>query len=306
MFINDHFQNFKSYGIQKAQLIIADIPYNVGKNAFGSNPSWYVSGDNKNGESDKANTEFFDTDKDFKPAEFMHFCSKMLKKEPKERGQSPAMIVFCAFNQQMYLIELAKRYGLNNYINLVFRKNFSAQVLKANMRIVGNAEYGLIFYREKLPKFNNNGKMIFNIIDWERDTETVKIHPTQKPVKLLEKLIKIFTDEGDLVIDPVAGSGSTLIAANNMKRKACGFEIKKDFYNQAKDLMLKDLVLQDIKITKKYTTISVKNNNKYNPENIVADLIEKDLPLVVKKTTIDKCECGGKIRKIVEKYVNYV
>jgi site-specific DNA-methyltransferase (adenine-specific) len=159
----------------------------------------------------------------------------MLKKEPKERGQSPAMIVFCAFNQQMYLIELAKRYGLNNYINLVFRKNFSAQVLKANMRIVGNAEYGLIFYREKLPKFNNNGKMIFNIIDWERDTETVKIHPTQKPVKLLEKLIKIFTDEGDLVIDPVAGSGSTLIAANNMKRKACGFEIKKDFYKLASE-----------------------------------------------------------------------
>ncbi len=227
MFINDHFQNFKTYGLHKAQLIIADIPYNVGKNAFGSNPAWYKGGDNKNGESELANTEFFDTDKDFKPAEFMHFCSKMLKKEPKEKGQAPCMIVFCAFDQQMYLIELAKRYGLNNYINLVFRKNFSAQVLKANMRVVGNAEYGLILYREKLPKFNNNGKMIFNIIDWERDTETVKIHPTQKPIKLLEKLIKVFTDEGDVVIDPVAGSGSTLIAANNLKRKAYGFEIKK-------------------------------------------------------------------------------
>jgi len=235
MFINDHFQNYKSYGIQKAQLIIADIPYNIGKNAYGSNPSWYVGGDNKNGESDKANKEFFDTDKDFRPAEFMHFCSKMLKKEPKAKGQAPCMVMFCAFDQQMYLIELAKRYGLNNYINLVFRKNFSAQVLKANMRIVGNAEYGLVLYRDKLPKFNNNGKMIFNIIDWERDSETIKIHPTQKPVKLLEKLIKVFTDEGDIVIDPVAGSGSTLIAANNLKRKAYGFEIKKDFYNIAKE-----------------------------------------------------------------------
>jgi len=235
MFINDHFQNFKTYGLHKAQLIIADIPYNVGKNAFGSNPAWYKGGDNKNGESELANTEFFDTDKDFKPAEFMHFCSKMLKKEPKEKGQAPCMIVFCAFDQQMYLIELAKRYGLNNYINLVFRKNFSAQVLKANMRVVGNAEYGLILYREKLPKFNNNGKMIFNIIDWERDTKTVKIHPTQKPIKLLEKLIKVFTDEGDVVIDPVAGSGSTLIAANNLKRKAYGFEIKKDFYKIANE-----------------------------------------------------------------------
>jgi site-specific DNA-methyltransferase (adenine-specific) len=230
---NDHFQNFKRYQIPKAQLIIADIPYNLGNNAYASNPAWYKDGDNSNGESELAGKEFFDTDKNFKPAEFMHFASQLLRPEPKEKGQAPCMIVFCAFDQQMYLIELAKRYGLNNYINLVFRKNFSAQVLKANMKIVGNCEYGLLFYREKLPKFNNDGKMIFNCIDWERDTTTEKIHPTQKPVPLLEKLIKIFTDEGDVVIDPCAGSGTTLIAANNIGRKAFGFEIKKDFYKDA-------------------------------------------------------------------------
>ena len=149
------------------------------------------------------------------------------------------MIIFCAFDQQMYLIELAKRYGLNNYINLVFSKNFSAQVLKANMKVVGNCEYGLIFYRDKLPKFNNKGKMIFNCIDWERDDISSplirKIHPTQKPVKLFEKLIEIFTDENDVVIDPCAGSGSTLIAGHNKKRKVYGFEIKKDFFKQAKE-----------------------------------------------------------------------
>jgi len=236
--INDHYQNYKRYGIHKAQLIIADIPYNVGKNAYGSNPSWYVGGDNKNGESNLANTDFFDTDKNFKPAEFMHFCSKMMRKEPKQKGQAPAMLVFCAFDQQMYLIELAKRYGLNKYINLVFRKNFSAQVLKANMRIVGNAEYGLVLYRDKLPKFNNNGKMIFNVMDWETDDKNTlyeKIHPTQKPVKLLEKLIKIFTNEGEVVIDPVAGSGSTLIASNRLGRKSYGFEIKKEYHKKAKD-----------------------------------------------------------------------
>lgn len=235
MIYRDHFQNYKSYQIPKAQLIIADIPYNIGENAYASNPQWYREGDLKNGESALAGTEFFDTDKDFRPAEFMHFCSTMLKKEPKETNAAPCMIVFCAFDQQMYLIELAKRYGLNNYINLVFRKNYSAQVLKANMRIVGNAEYGLLLYRNKLPKFNNNGKMVFNIIDWPRDNENPKIHPTQKPVKLLETLIELFTDEGDVVIDPCAGSGSTLIAAQNLNRKAYGFEIKKDFYLAAKN-----------------------------------------------------------------------
>jgi site-specific DNA-methyltransferase (adenine-specific) len=230
---HDHFQNFKRYQIPKAQLIIADIPYNLGNNAYASNPAWYKDGDNSNGESELAGKEFFDTDKNFKPAEFMHFASQLLRPEPKEKGQAPCMIVFCAFDQQFYLIELAKRYGLSNYINLIFRKNFSAQVLKANMKIVGNCEYGLLFYRDKLPKFNNDGKMIFNCIDWERDTTTEKIHPTQKPVPLLEKLIKIFTDPGDVVIDPCAGSGTTLIAANNIGRKAFGFEIKKDFYKDA-------------------------------------------------------------------------
>ena len=246
--INDHFQNYKSYGISKAQLVIADIPYNVGKNAYGSNPAWYIGGDNAKGESENANKEFFDTDKDFRITEFLHFCSKLMRKEPKQRGLAPAMIVFCAFDQQMEIIEKAKRYGINRYINLVFRKNFSAQVLKANMRIVGNAEYGLVLYREKLPKFNNNGKMVFNVMDWETDEKGIlyeKIHPTQKPIKLLERLIKIFTDEGEVVIDPVAGSGSTLIAANNLNRKSYGFEIKKDFYGQAKDWIERNKTIKD-------------------------------------------------------------
>ena len=41
---NDNFQNFKRYNIPKAQLVIADIPYNLGNNAYGSNPMWYVGG----------------------------------------------------------------------------------------------------------------------------------------------------------------------------------------------------------------------------------------------------------------------
>lgn len=230
---NDHFQNFKRYNIPKAQLILADVPYNLGVNAYASNPKWYEGGDNKNGESELAGREFFDTDKDFRPAEFMHFCSQMLVKEPKESGKSPCMVLFCGFDQQMYFIELAKRYGLNHYINLVFRKNYSAQVLKANMKIVGNCEYGLVLYRDKLPKFNNRGQMIFNCIDYPRDTHTPKVHPTQKSVPLLEFLIELFTDRGDVVIDPCAGSGTSLLAAKNMGRNAYGFEIKKNFYNDA-------------------------------------------------------------------------
>ena len=58
---NDHFENAKRYNIPHAQLIIADLPYNLGVNAYASNPSWYNGGDNKNGESELAGKTFFKT-----------------------------------------------------------------------------------------------------------------------------------------------------------------------------------------------------------------------------------------------------
>lgn len=177
---HDHFENAKTYQIPHAQLIIADIPYNLGNNAYASNPQWYVDGDNKNGESKLAGKSFFDTDNDFKINNFFDFCTRYLNKEPKksgERGKSsnaPAMIVFCAF--------------------------------------------------EQIPK----------------------IHPTQKPVNLLKRLIKIFTDEGDVVIDPCAGSGSTLRACMELNRSCYGFEIKKEFVKRVKEEML---VMNDKQMT---------------------------------------------------------
>lgn len=236
---NDNFQNFKRYNIPKAQLVIADIPYNIGENAYASNPLWYVGGDNKNGESKKAKSTFFNSDTNFNIAEYFHFCTRLLKKEPKERGQAPCMIVFCSFQQMQMVIELGKKHGFNHYIPLVFVKNFSAQVLKANMKIVGATEYALVLYREKLPKFRNDGQMIFNWFPWEKDGKNVpKIHPTQKPVAVLKKLISIYTDPGDVVIDPCAGSGATLRAAYELGRNSYGFEIVRKFYNEAQEKML--------------------------------------------------------------------
>ena len=240
---NDNFQNYKRYGIPKAQLVIADIPYNIGANAYGSSPEWYIDGDNKNGESSKAGKAFFNTDHNFNIAEYFHFCNRLLKKEPKERGKAPCMIVFCSFQQIPTVIKYAEKYGFRNYIPLAFVKNYSAQVLKANMKIVGATEYALVLYRDKLPKFNNDGKMIFNWFIWKRDNPKYypKIHPTQKPVSLLKRLIQIYTDEGDVVIDPCAGSGTTLRACAETGRNGYGFEISKDMCKRATEEMLNDI-----------------------------------------------------------------
>lgn len=242
---NDNFQNYKVYNIPaKAQLVIADIPYNLGRDAYGSNPEWYVGGDNKNGESSKAGKSFFKTDGNFNIAEFFHFSSKLLKKEPKERGKAPAMIIFCSYQQIPMVIFYGQKHGFKNSYPLYFVKESSAQVLKANMKIVGAVETALVLYRDKLPKFNNDGRMVLNWFHWRRDgVEIPRIHPTQKPVNLLRRLIEIFTDVGDVVIDPCAGSGSTLRACAETNRSCYGFEIDKKFYTLAKAQMLKNMAI---------------------------------------------------------------
>lgn len=234
------------YNIPKAQLVIADIPYNLGVNAYASNPMWYEGGDNRNGESKNAGKSFFNTDNSFNIAEYFHFCNKLLIKEPKEKGKAPAMIVFCAFEQMHTVIEYGKKHGFANNYPIFFIKNYSAQVLKANMKIVGATEHAVVLYRDKLPKFNNGrtetekGKMVFNWFEWKRDSkkEYPKIHPTQKPISVLKRLIEIFTDAGDVVIDPVAGSGATLRAAFELGRHSYGFEVDRKFYREAKEKML--------------------------------------------------------------------
>lgn len=255
---NDSMQSWKCYPIQKAQLIIADVPYNVGTNFYGSNPMWYKGGDNKNGESKLAGKAAFASDFNFNLYEYFHFCSRLMKKDDNKKSirgrssDSPSMLVFCSFEQQHTLIQAAKKHGFVNYIPLTFIKNYSPQVLKANMRVVGATERALLFYRDRLPKFRNgvqtdeNGKtirgtghMVFDWFKWEKDDKSIpKIHPAQKPVAVLKRLIETFTDPGDVVIDPCFGSGSTARACLETGRQFYGFEINKEFYRRAKEEMI--------------------------------------------------------------------
>lgn len=81
----------------------------------------------------------------------------------------------------------------------------------------------------KYPKNILNHKTVFN-----RSKEKVP-HPTQKPVDLLEYLVKTYTNEGDLVLDFTMGSGSTGVACMNTNRKFVGIELDEKYFNIAKD-----------------------------------------------------------------------
>jgi site-specific DNA-methyltransferase (adenine-specific) len=82
-----------------------------------------------------------------------------------------------------------------------------------------------------------------SIIKQSRDHYTT-IHPTQKPVRLLERLLALVTKDGDVVLDPFSGSGSTAIACINTNRNFIGFEIDEEFYDSSINRIEKEMSLK--------------------------------------------------------------
>ena len=195
-------QNYKKYAIPPAQLIIADVPYNIGNNFYGSNPMWYIGGDNKNGESKLAKKAAFNSDFNFNLYEYFHFCSKMLKKEPKKAGRrgrssdAPCMIVFCSFEQMSTLINAAKKHGFNNYIPLVFVKNYSPQVLKANMRVVGASDSLVRTFQsqESNLDFKETVRACFSELCTLSDSSKKKINPLTFSLRTLRICLVLMED----------------------------------------------------------------------------------------------------------------
>lgn len=91
-------------------------------------------------------------------------------------------------------------------------------------------------YKEKTKSVFNlwqGGKSKSNILSYKRDAD--KLHPTQKPILLLEDLIKTYSNEGDTVLDFTMGSGSTGVACINTNRNFIGIELDENYFSIAKD-----------------------------------------------------------------------
>ena len=100
----------------------------------------------------------------------------------------------------------------------------------------GSSNYG---EQSQVITTNNGERYPISKLKFKRDKE--KYHPTQKPVSILEYLIKTYTNENDLVLDNCMGSGSTIIAAINTNRKYIGFELDKDIFQIADKRIQKHL-----------------------------------------------------------------
>ena len=82
----------------------------------------------------------------------------------------------------------------------------------------------------RIYEFKWNG-----MLQEDMKNKEIRIHPTQKPVRLYEWLLMQYTKPGDLILDTHVGSGSSLIACSNLKRRYIGFEIDEYYYQKAKE-----------------------------------------------------------------------
>lgn len=148
--------------------------------------------------------------------------------------------------------------------NLIWDKQRGSDFLNANVKPLKSHEEIAIFYKKK-PTYNKqvwystpykrtkNGSLSNNygdrgaayteslngarnplsILSYARDGK--RLHPTQKPIKLLEWLIRTYTNENDTVLDNCMGSGTTGVACKNLHRNFIGIEIDENYFNIAKE-----------------------------------------------------------------------
>lgn len=145
---------------------------------------------------------------------------------PKVRGWC---VIFCAQEQIGQYSEILKRHKFNSVGTLVWHKtnpvpfNHKSKPLNAwEAAVVG-----------KRPGTRFNGASVHNVFTYKSPSPQHRIHPTQKPLALIERLIDLFSGRGDTVLDPFAGSATTSLGSLRMSRRCIAFENNRDYYNAA-------------------------------------------------------------------------
>ena len=134
-------------------------------------------------------------------------------------------------NLKNMLIEI-ENVGFNIYKTLIWAKNSPI----TNMYYMDSHEYIIFCRKGKAKRINNCGtKSVLNV-----DNPRNKVHPTEKPVELMEILVNNSSQEGELVLDPFMGSGSTGVACVNTNRKFIGMELDEEYFKIAEQRIMEE------------------------------------------------------------------
>lgn len=133
------------------------------------------------------------------------------------------IMIFCSSEQVSDLISLLEK---NNFEStLAIWKKTNPSPVNGQYIWLSGVECCVVANRGKLKEELKN-------LVWSNPSGRSKIHPTEKPLKLMSLIVKNYTKENDLILDPCAGSGSTLEAAKLNNRNWIGIELFKEYYDK--------------------------------------------------------------------------
>ena len=152
----------------------------------------------------------------------------------KRRG---SMIVFMSLIKVQTVIDFAVAHGFYYKTTGIWHKT-NPLPRNMNLQFVNSTEAWIYFtYKAATGTFNNEGHVEHDFVE----TSVVPVsekklgkHPTQKPLALMKHFVRLLTNEGDVVLDPFMGSGSSGVAAIELRRKFVGIELSSTYFEIAK------------------------------------------------------------------------
>ena len=163
----------------------------------------------------------------------------------------------------------------NSMINKSNKNKYTFNAKDILIEAKTGAKRKLIDYRKATPQPYNSVKVPGNVWDFSRvrfKMEEYENHPTQKPEKLLERIIKASSNKGDIVLDPFAGSFTTVAVAQKLKRIGLGIELNPEYYK----IGLRRLgIASEYKGEKLVKTKDRKTTNKNKSSHIITQSIKK-------------------------------
>ena len=247
-------------------LIFCDPPYNIGKNFNGRKDKW------KNDES------------------YLNWCYKWIDLCIDKLKNNGAFYVMTStqfmpfldiyIRKKMIILSRivwaydssgvqAKNYFGSKYEPILFCVKDKNEYTFNSDDILVEAKTGakrkLIDYRKNPPQPYNTKKVPGNVWEFPRvryRMSEYENHPTQKPVKLLEMIIKASSNKGDLILDPFSGTFTTSYTAKKLKRKSIGIEIDEEYSKIGIRRVLEQIELNGEDLSREPKNYEIKNSNQ--------------------------------------------
>ena len=208
-------------------LILTDPPYNLGNFMINRSTNLAKMRENFFANAGWDNLEF---------DEWVERMDSFFEDAARIIKTGGSMIIFMSIIKVETIIKLAEKHGFYYKTTGIWHK-LNPMPRNMNLHFVNSTEAWIYFtYKKKTGTFNNGNKMIHDFIETSVVSNGEKKagkHPTQKPIALLEHFVKLLSNEGDLVVDPFMGSGSTGVVCKKMGRNFVGVEFDKEYYEIA-------------------------------------------------------------------------